>query len=85
MSRQSDSNVSGFLRDDSASLSKSSHNMLTLSGIPQTITDTPEEVVKKVFSALGVPDMHMHVLSVRRFTKSDNTVAGSLQGTNADT
>ena len=85
MSGQDDSNVSRFLRDGSASLSKSSHNMLTVSGIPQTITDTPEEVVKKVFSALGVPDMHIHMLSVRRLTKSDNTVAASLQGTNADT
>ena len=85
MSRQSDSNVSGVLRDDSASLSKSSHNMLTVSGIPQMISDTPEEVIKKVFPALGVPEMNVHVLSVRRLTKSDNTGADSLQRTNVDT
>ena len=55
MSRQGDSNVPGFLREDSESLSRSSHNMLTLSGIPQTIADTPEEVVTKFFQPLVYP------------------------------
>ena len=40
-------------------------NDLTVSGIPSTISDSPESVVRKVFVALGVEDMFGHVLSVR--------------------
>ena len=52
-------------RAPSSFSSGSELNDLTVSGIPSTISDSPESVIKKVFVALGIEDMFGYVLSVR--------------------
>ena len=64
---------------------------VTISGLPLSLTDTPLDMVHKVFGALGIPELDGDILEVRvlagktggaigerRSTSTANTMSGSL-------
>ena len=52
---------------------------ITISGIPSSVTDSPRTMVIKVFEALGIPELAVGVLEIRRMAKGNGSVIGALQ------
>ncbi|XP_046750616.1 uncharacterized protein LOC124413873 [Diprion similis] len=65
-----------------------SHNTagkITLTGIPSSVTDSPDIIARKIFDALKIPELIGDVLDIRNLTKKSTKEQGSRPSTSAAT